>query len=101
MSELLNAPKTTDYILVVVAIIGLVISVVLSIFFCYIPIANAKIVFDTTAKQVNDAVQNVDQIAKELRISAIQTIDTLNRLDRFEQGICADIPNLLPTFCGV
>lgn len=96
----MSSVKSTDYALVVIAIVGLIISIVLSIFFSYIPIAQIQKKFTETATQVDQAVQNVTKIARELEISTTQTLDTLTRLDRFENGICKDIGTLLPTFCG-
>lgn len=101
MDSVTLSPKSTDYILVAIAIVGLAISIVLSIFFSFIPIQQIKTQFDETAAQVNAAVINVNKIARELQISSQQTLDTLSRLDRFEQGVCKDIGNLLPTFCGL
>ncbi len=96
----MDAPKSTDYILVVIAIIGLIISIVLSIFFSFIPISKTYSIVQQTAKDTEAAINNVNAIAEDLRISALQTIDTLSRIDRLEAAICKDIPSLLPSFCG-
>lgn len=91
--------NTTNSYLIVIAIIGLIISVILSIFFSFLPIARMEQKFNDTADVVDAATERVIQIAEQVQISAIQTVDTLNRLDRFEQAVCIDQPGLLPSFC--
>ncbi|AYV86008.1 MAG: hypothetical protein Solivirus3_8 [Solivirus sp.] len=93
--------KPSDYALIVITVIGVILSIILSIFFSYIPISQAKHTVDATAAALDKAVNNINTVAEEIRISALQTIDTLNRLDRLETAICKDIPTLLPSFCGL
>ena len=90
---------TTNSYLIVIAIVGLIISVVLSIFFSFLPIARMEQKFNDTADVVDEATARVILIAQQVEISAIQTVDTLNRLNRFEQAVCTDHPGLLPSFC--
>ena len=95
----MNSERTNIW-LIVIALASLFISVILSLFFSYIPLSNIETRFNRTADDVEAAVVKVTAIAEQVRVSSLKTVDALDRLDRFEQGICTDIGGLLPTFCS-
>ena len=92
--------ERTNYYLIFIAIFGLILSTVLSLFFSYIPLNQIQSKFNQTASDVEVATAKVITIAEEVRISALKTVDTLDRLDRFERAICTDAGELLPSFCS-
>lgn len=91
--------EKTNIWLISIAIFGLILSTILSLFFSYIPLYSIKQEFFKTTADVEAATKKVIQIAEDVKISALKTVDTLDRLERFEQAVCTDVGYLLPSFC--
>jgi hypothetical protein len=92
--------ERTNIWLIVIAIVGLILSVILNLFFSYLPLAQIEARFNRTADDVEKTIIKVEQIAEQVNISTLKTADSLERLNRFEEGICTDIGSMLPTFCS-
>ena len=88
-------------VIIALTIIGLLISTILSFVFVYWPIARIETQITNSTAKLNQVARQLEKAAADSETSLIHVESTVIRLDQLESAICKDIPETLPSFCGL